>query len=198
MFWQKLFFIVHKIIVFCQNNNILLFVKMKMLWRLTSTFTVKMKTVIKIQYLILCPFYVTMRSILLFTERIVLFTTSTGTTSNVLFTRVENDSKTSRVMASSWVMALWCNFLFTIWKIFSIGLRSWLLAVIVNFRVPTLPQAVLNYTLVCDESPSCQSNFPLGLADFLNMLAKYSRTKDEKFYALILPWYWSAAITPFL
>ena len=166
MFWQKLLFIVHKIIVFCQNNNILLFVKVKMFWHLTSTFTVKMKTVIKIQYLILCPFYVTMRSILLFLGYGIV------------------------MQFGIWNL--------TIWKIFSIGLRSWLRAVIVNFHVPTLPQAVLNYTLVCDESPSCQSNFPLGLADFLNMLAKYSRTKDEKFYALILPWYWSAAITPFL
>lgn len=76
-----------------------------------------------------------MHSILLFTERIVLFTTSTCTTSNVLFTSVENDSKSPQVMASC--KTSWCNFLLTIWKIFSIGFRSGLRAGTYPYLVPS-------------------------------------------------------------
>ena len=60
-----------------------------------------MKAVLKIHDLILLPFHMTMRSILLLIERIVLSNTSVGTAFNVLSTRVENDSKSSKVMASS-------------------------------------------------------------------------------------------------
>ena len=60
-----------------------------------------MKAVLKIHDLILLPFQMTMRSILLLIERIVLSNTSVGTAFNVLSTRVENDSKSSKVMASS-------------------------------------------------------------------------------------------------
>ena len=61
----------------------------------------KMRTDSKIQHLIIYPFRVTLGSILLFIERIVLSTRFTGVASNILFTGVENDSNTSRVIASS-------------------------------------------------------------------------------------------------
>ena len=60
-----------------------------------------MKTDWKIEYLILSPFRRTTGFILLLIERIAQLVTSTGTSSNVLFTRIENDSKFFLVIASS-------------------------------------------------------------------------------------------------
>ena len=92
--------------------------------------------------------------------------------------------------------ASWRNLRLAIWKIFSIGFKSRLLAGIVNFRAPTSSQADLAFTLLCQGSPSCRKSLPLGLAVFLNMLVKYSRANEENFSAFILPWYCSAVITP--
>ena len=92
--------------------------------------------------------------------------------------------------------ASWRNLRLAIWKIFSIGFKSRLLAGIVNFRAPTSSQADLAFTLLCQGSPSCWKSFPLGLAVFLHMLAKCSWANEENFSAFILPWYCSAAITP--
>ena len=99
------------LLVSCQNNNILIFCQIKnvlapgiYVYKFQFPFHAQkknMKTVWKIHDLILCPFRTTKRSILLFIERIVLSTRSTGTVSNVLFTSVENDSKFSWIMASS-------------------------------------------------------------------------------------------------
>ena len=132
-----------------------------------------------------------MRSVLLFIERIVLSTTSTGTASNVFFTHVENNTKSSWVMASS--KASWCNFLLITWKIFPIELRSGLRVGMVNFRAANLSQAVLDFTLFCDGSPFYKNNVSLGLADFLNMLAQCSQIEDENVFALVLSWHSSAA-----
>ena len=64
-------------------------------------------------------------------------------------------------------------------------------------RTPTLSQAVLDFALICYGSRSYKRNFPLGLTDLLNMLAKCTQIKCENFSALILPWYCSATVTPF-
>ena len=115
-------------------------------------------------YLQLCPFRLIISLILLPMKRIVLSSTSIGIISSVVLTLVEKAAKSSQVIC--WSKASWRNLRLTIWKIFSIGFKSGLLAGIVNFRAPISSQADVAFTLFCEGSSSCKKSFPLGLALF--------------------------------
>ena len=118
---------------------------------------------------------------------IVLSTTSKGIDSSVVHSKIFSDYlKIQSILKQP--------LLDNMKDVFNI-IRSELLAGMENFRAPTSCHAYLVFTLFCEGSPSWQKSFPLGLALFLNILAKCSKANEENFSAFILPWYCSAAIT---
>ena len=96
--------------------------------------------------------------------------------SNVLFTRVKNDSKSSRVMASS--KSSWCSFLLTVWKIFN-WVEIWTICWYGKLSFPNLEPSSSWFTLFCNGSPSCKINFHFGLANFSNMLVKFKWLQQD-------------------
>ena len=75
---------------------------------------------------------------------------------------------------TSYFSASFFSFSPTRWKIFSMGLRSRDRAGILNYLQPIESIACLATTLFWLVSPSCKSNFPLGFADFPNILGNFS------------------------
>ena len=65
------------------------------------------------------------------------------------------------------------------------------LADMVSSRPPTSPQADLALSLISERSPACRKKIPIA------SWIKCSRTIEKKFSAFLLPFYFSAAITPF-
>ena len=90
----------------------------------------------------------------------------------------EKAAKSSRVICQS--PTSWWNVCLKIWKMFSIGFTSEILAGIVDFRASISSQTDPTITLFCERSPSWRKRLPFVWALF-KILGKCLQTNEKNF-----------------